>query len=223
MSDPNRAKTRWRPRLWVAAAVILAIGALGAWGAWNREGAHPDRIRREIEADVRSGRYGLAAASLARLRNPSSRDYILKARVATALSHPDEALADLAKIPNSDSAAPQARLLAGQIELRRDRIRLAEVSLLAALKLDPTLVQAHRQLVYIDGMLLRRRQLNEHFQALEQLTPMTFDDVFSWCLTRNTVWEPHERVEDLRRFVAADPADRWSRDSPRRPRWNKTG
>ena len=31
------------------------------------------------------------------------------------------------------------------------------------------------------------------------------------CLTRNTVWEPHERVGVLRRFVAADPDDRWSR------------
>jgi predicted Zn-dependent protease len=60
-------------------------------------------------------------------------------------------------------------------------------------------------------MLLRRRQLNEHFQALARLAPMTFGDVFSWCLTRNTVWEPHERAEDLRRFVAADPDDRWSR------------
>ncbi len=95
--------------------------------------------------------------------------------------------------------------------MRRDRLHRAEEALRAALALDPTLVQAHRQLVYIDGMLLRRRQLNEHFQALARLAPMTFDDVFSWCLTRNTVWEPHERLEDLRRFVAADPDDRASR------------
>jgi predicted Zn-dependent protease len=40
---------------------------------------------------------------------------------------------------------------------------------------------------------------------------MTFDNVFHWCLTRTTVWEPHERAEDLRKFVAADPDDRWSR------------
>ena len=46
-------------------------------------------------------------------------------------------------------------------------------------QLDPTLVPAHRQLIYIDGMLLRRRELNEHFQALARLAPMTFDDVFS--------------------------------------------
>ncbi len=71
--------------------------------------------------------------------------------------------------------------------------------------------RAHRRLVYIDGLLLRRRELNEHFQALARLAPLTFDEVFSWCLTRNTVWGPHERARVLRRFVAADPDDRWSR------------
>jgi Flp pilus assembly protein TadD len=40
---------------------------------------------------------------------------------------------------------------------------------------------------------------------------MTFDELFSWCLTRNTVWEPFERAQVLRRFVAADLDDRWSR------------
>jgi tetratricopeptide (TPR) repeat protein len=209
MSEPNLAKTRWRPWLWVA--VIIAIGALGAWGAWKREGTDPDRIRQEVEINVRSGRYEHAAVSLAKLRNPSARDYLLKAQVAKALSHPDEALADLAKIPDSDPAAPQARLLAGQIELRRNRVRLAEEALLVALKLDPTLVQAHRELLYIYATLLRRRELNEHFRALDRLTPMTFDNVFHWCLTRTTVWEPHERAEDLKKYVAADPEDRWSR------------
>ena len=60
-------------------------------------------------------------------------------------------------------------------------------------------------------MLLRRRELNEHFRALQGLGPLTFDNVFHWCLVRSTVWEPHERAEDLRRFVAADPSDRASR------------
>jgi Flp pilus assembly protein TadD len=85
------------------------------------------------------------------------------------------------------------------------------MALQSALALDPTLVQAHRELVFIDGILLRRRELNEHFQALARLAPMTFDELFSWCLTRNTVWEPYERAQVLRRFVAADPEDRWSR------------
>jgi tetratricopeptide (TPR) repeat protein len=211
MADPIRTIRRSRSWRWVAAAMIVAVGALGAWGAWGRRGADPDRVRREAESDLQAGRYERAAASLAGLRDPIPRDTILKARAEKALGRPDAALADLAGVPDGDPAAPEARLLAGEIELRRDRIRRAEESLLAALALDPTLVPAHRQLVYIYGMLLRRREINAHFLALSRLTPMAFDNVFHWCMARNTVWEPHERAEDLRRFVAADPADRWSR------------
>ena len=95
--------------------------------------------------------------------------------------------------------------------MQRDRVRRAAAALSAALALDPTLVPAHRQLIFINGVLLRRRELNEHFQALARLAPMTFHEVFSWCLTRNNGWEPHERAGVLRRFVAADPDDGWSR------------
>jgi tetratricopeptide (TPR) repeat protein len=195
----------------LAAAVIVGLGALGAWGAWSRSGANPARIRQETEADLRAGRYEHAAAALARLRDLTPRDYLLKAQAAKALRRPDEALALLDEIPDDDPAAPGAHLLAGQIELQRDRVRRAAAALSAALELDPTLAQAHRQLIYIHGVLLRRRELNEHFRALARLAPLTYHEVFSWCLTRNTVWEPHERAEVLKRFVAADPDDRWSR------------
>ena len=45
--------------------------------------------------------------------------------------------------------AARARLLAGQAELRRSRVRHAEEWLIAATRLDPRLVQAHRELIYI--------------------------------------------------------------------------
>jgi len=41
--------------------------------------------------------------------------------------------------------------------------------------------------------------------------PLTFDNVFHWCLTRNTLWEPQELSEMMTRFLQADPDDRWSR------------
>jgi tetratricopeptide (TPR) repeat protein len=210
MAESQRPTTLWRPRRWVA-AVIVGTGALGAWGAWSQSGANPARIRQETEADLRAGRYEHAIVALAGLRNLTARDYILKAQAAKALRRPDQALAELARIPDDDLAAPEARLLAGQIELQRDRVGRAAAQLSAALALDPTLVQAHRQLIYIDGTLLHRPELNEHFQALERLTPLNFHELFSWCLTRNTVWEPHELAAVLRRFVAADPDDLWSR------------
>jgi tetratricopeptide (TPR) repeat protein len=211
MAGSNQPRTRSRPQRYLVAAVIVGAGALGAWGAWSRSGANPARIRQETEADLRAGRYEHAASALARLRNLTPRDHVLKAQAAKALRRPDQALAELARIPDDDPAAPRARLLAGQIELQRDRVHRAAAALSAALALDPTLVAAHRQLIYIDGILLRRPQLNEHFQALARLATLTFDELFTWCLTRNTVWEPHERAGILRRFVAADPDDAWSR------------
>src|SRR5262245_36069884 len=211
MASSNRPETRSRRWRWVAAAVIVGSGALGAWGACTRTGAGPEQIRQAAEADLRAGRYQQAGAALARIHDLTPRDYLLKAQVARGHRLPDQALAELARIPDDHPAAAGARLLAGQIELRRDRIRLATTALQAALALDSTLVQAHRELVFIDGILLRRRDLNEHFQALARLGPMTFGELFSWCLTRNTVWEPYERAQVLRRFVAADPDDRWSR------------
>jgi tetratricopeptide (TPR) repeat protein len=211
MASSNQPKTHSRRWRWVAAAVIVGSGALAAWGAWTRTGASPEQIRQAAEADLRAGRFKQAEAALHRIRDLTPHDYLLKAQVARGLRRPDLALAELAKIPDDHPAAARARLLAGQIELRRDRIRLATTALQSALALDPTLVQAHRELVFIDGILLRRRELNEHFQALARLAPMTFDELFSWCLTRNTVWEPYERAQVLRRFVATDPDDRWSR------------
>jgi tetratricopeptide (TPR) repeat protein len=211
MAKSNQPMTRLRPQRWVTAALIVGTVALGAWGAWSRSGADPERIRQETAADLQAGRYEHAAAALARLRDLTPRDYFLKAQVAKALRHPDQALADLARIPDDDPAAPQARLLAGQIELRRDRVRRAAAALSAAVALDPTLVQAHRTLIFINGILLRRRALDEHFRALALLAPMSFHEVFSWCLTRNTVWDPHECAPALKRFVAADPDDAWSR------------
>jgi tetratricopeptide (TPR) repeat protein len=211
MASSNQSKTRSRQWRCIAAAVVVGSGALGACWAWTRTGAGPDQIRQAAEADLRAGRYKQAGAALARIHDLTPRDYFLKAQVARGLRHPDQALAELAKIPDHHPAGPRARLLAGQIELRRDRIRLAKTALQAALALDSTLVQAHRELIFIDGILLRRREFNEHFQALARLAPMTFDELFSWCLARNIVWEPYERARVLRRFVAADPDDRWSR------------
>ncbi len=120
-------------------------------------------------------------------------------------------LAVLPRVPDDHSMASQARLMAGQIELRRDRVRIAEEWFLAALKLDSKLIQAHRELIYIYGMQLRRPELNAQFLALSALAPLTSDNVFHWCLLRNNSWDPGEAVATLVPYVAADPDDRWSR------------
>jgi tetratricopeptide (TPR) repeat protein len=207
---PSRRQVR-------AFATLAVIGLLGVAGAhhWlGRSAPDIDAIWAQAEADFMAGRLDrvqTALQRLGRLRTPSPLDFMLRAQYAAASKKPDEALAELAHLPDDHFMAPQARLLAGQIELRRDRVRFAEAFFQAALALNPKVVQARRELIYIYGMQLRRPESSAQFLALSGLVPLSFDNVFHWCLLRNNRWEPGEAIASLVRYVAADPLDRWSR------------
>ncbi|GAC1465706.1 MAG: hypothetical protein NVSMB9_05580 [Isosphaeraceae bacterium] len=214
-SDPTRVRPLLqRPWLW-AVASLLAL-AVGAWGILRKPVAivDPDRLWQQAEADFNARAYDRAEAALARLarlRSPTPHDWILRAQMAMLHDRDDEAIADLNHVPDQHQMAPQARLLAGQLELRRGRLRTAETWLLEAVRLDPNLVQPHRELIYLYGMQLRRHELNAQFHALARLAPLSFDNIFHWCLTRNTDWEPREIIREMRKYLVADPDDRWSR------------
>jgi tetratricopeptide (TPR) repeat protein len=180
---------------------------------WRR-GPSPEAIWAAAEADFRAGRWERAEVGLdrlARVRTPTVEDWILRGQVAMARGQIDEALADLARVPDNHRLAPQVRLKAGQLELRRERPRAAEHLLRQAVALDPTLVQAWRELIYIYGIQLRRAELGRAYEALARLVPLTYDDVFIWCLTRGVNWDPAEQVKTLSRYVETDPTDRDSR------------
>ena len=181
---PARAPGRW-PRgrsIWLV--VLAAIGvAAGTWAYryLRRPAVDIDALWAQAERDFVSRRYD---------------------RVDLAV---------LARVPDDHYLASRARLMAGQIELRRNRVRFAEKWFQAALKLDSKLIQAHRELIYIYSMQLRRPELNAQFLALSALAPLTSDNVFHWCLLRSNSWDPGEAVATLVPYVAADPDDRWSR------------
>ena len=204
-----------RRLFWPAGLILIGLaGGVWAYQGLKRPARDPDAIWRQAEADFVAGRLDRAGAALKRLgqlRKPSPLDQMLHAQLAAAHNALDEALACLADVPDDHYMAPRAQLLAGQIELRRDRARRAEVWFDSALKLDSGLVQAHRELIYIYGMQLRRRELSGEFLALSALAPLSSDNVFHWCLLRTGSWEPGEAVDVLRRYVAADPLDRPSR------------
>lgn len=189
---------------------------LGYWG-WHQtvpEATNLDLLWQQAEQDLSSGRFESVKAALKRLersRRPTPLDWFLRAQLAMARKEDDQALEYLTRVPDEHYMAAQARLIAGQTELRRNRVRLAEEWFRAALKLDPRLIQAHRELIYIYGMQLRRAELSAEFMALSRLTNLTFDNAFHWGLLRNNSWEPGTAVESLAGYVAADPLDRWSR------------
>ncbi len=202
---------RWT---WIAAIVGLVAVVAGGWLFKLRKVEDPDVVWREAEAYLKAERVDLAEAvanRLARLRAPTPLDNMLWAQIQIAHGRGDEAIERLMQVPDDYQAAAQARLLAGQVELRRHRARFAEHFFRKAIRLDPKLVTAHKELIYIFGFQLRRAELNGEFLALSQVTDLTFDNVFHWCLMRTALWEPSTALQELLLFVEADPEDRWSR------------
>ncbi|HWE36976.1 MAG TPA: tetratricopeptide repeat protein [Isosphaeraceae bacterium] len=202
-----------RRRRWVVPALV-AIGVGAAGLAWAFRPADPARLLAEAEASYRAGRNDEAEATLARLDRRGAigpEAAWLRAHVATARRRPGEALAALDHIPDGHPLAARAWLLRGQSERDLGRARRAEEALRHALRLDPTLVQARRELIFIDGLQLRRRDMLDQFRALADLIPLGPGDVLSWCLTRGDVWDPAEVQGRLETFVKNDPEDRRSR------------
>jgi tetratricopeptide (TPR) repeat protein len=174
----------------------------------------PEKIWNEARAAFEARDFGKAEAlmqKVGRLRAPTPADHMLRAQLLMASDRIDDALAELAAVPDDHRLAPQARLQAGQLELRRDRARVAEEHFRHAIRLQPSLCRAHSELIFILGYELRRRELSDEFRALSECEPLRFDQAFTWCLTRGVVWEPGEAAAKLARFVAADPDDRHAR------------
>ncbi len=193
--------------------MILAI-LPGLWYFGVRRAGDPDALWQAGEVDLSAGRIDLAEAAanrLSRLREPTPLDCMLRAQLDIAHGRAEEAVVGLMQVPDEHPMAAQAHLMAGQVELRRHRARFAEQYFRKALQLNPKLVQAHRELIYILGHQLRRTELNAEFLALSQLTELTFDNVFHWCLMRTALWEPSTALKELLLFVETDPGDHWSR------------
>ena len=80
-----------------------------------------------------------------------------------------------------------------------------------AVRIDPRLVQAHRELILIYGFQLRRSEMAGEFLVLSGLVNLGFGDLLHWGLCQGDYWEPDGAAQMLERCVAADRGDRWSR------------
>jgi tetratricopeptide (TPR) repeat protein len=195
----------------VLLAVLALVSAVAAWRTWSRP--DPDRVWQEAVADILAGRWVRARAGLRRLerlRVATPEDWLLRAQVSNAAGDDDAALAALGHVPEDHPLAAQAAFMAGRIERSHHWIRRAEAAYRQALARDPGLIPAHRELIYILGMQLRRRELDAEFKALARLTRLSHHDLYTWGLTHFIAWGPHT-AEDLDAFIRADPDDRYSR------------
>ena len=196
----------------VAALVFAALG--GACAFLARPERDPDRLRLSAGDDLRAGRLDRAESTMKRLfelRPATEDDWFTMAQLTMATGRTQEALDDLAHVPDSHPKAAQARLWEGQLELRRQRARAAEASLRRAIAINPGLVAARRELVYLYGVQRRCNELSAEFAALAEVAPMSFDQVSLWCRIGTAPWDPREVQPILAAFVQADPFDRASR------------
>jgi tetratricopeptide (TPR) repeat protein len=201
---------KWRSLGWVV-AIAIAIVAIAV--VWLRARVNPQGLWDEAQNALKSGDLATAQAKLAligRLRAPTEFDWSLRAQIAVANGRPDEALTALSHIAETDPLAAQALLLAGRIERQRNRIPAAEVKFRKALACDPGLIGAHKELIYILDLQLRRREVDAEFKALSRLTPLSHRELLAWALTHFSVWVV-DSVEQLEAFIQADPLDRYSR------------
>jgi tetratricopeptide (TPR) repeat protein len=201
----------------VAGTILLAIAIGWFWFIWPEisvPNKTADELAIEFDTALATRKFrqaGIVFRQFEKVAAPDDeRRTMNEARLNLALERNDRALELLNQIPESSKTAPMARRISGQVHLRAGRLVPAEKDFLTAIRLDPTEITAHRELIYIYGLQLRRKELRNIFEKLSRISPMRFQNVFHWCLTRGNDWEPQEIVDDMTKFLAADPSDKWS-------------
>ena len=109
------------------ALVAVAIAVPGSYFLWSGMRVSPDVVWANGEGELRAGRFEQAEQAVRRLewlRKPTPMDRMLRAQVALARGREDEGLAELSQVPDGHYMAAQARMMAGQVELRRHRAPL---------------------------------------------------------------------------------------------------
>ncbi|MDR3621424.1 MAG: tetratricopeptide repeat protein [Paludisphaera borealis] len=200
-----------RKRRWL---VLGTLAALLVFGFFLSRRPMADALYQRASAEYQAGRHGSArryVGVLSVLRRPTPFDRLLRGMLAASDQRLDEAFAELATIPDGHPLAPPARIVAGQAELRRGRIRDAETYFLDAVRLAPYALQARRELAYIYNIQHRQTEMDDQLEAFGELQTLNFAYVLLWSKTRTVGWSPKADMPTLRKYVDTDTDDRWSR------------
>lgn len=194
------------------------LGTIALWtmsGCDSQSGKTQDQLAQEFDIALASRDFSTGADLLRAYTAKAAPDDawlpVMKGRLDLAKGRESDGLAILEAIPENSPHYAIAMQMAGQVHLRAGRLVPAEKRFLAAIRADDRAIVPRRELIYIYGLQLRRRELREVFAGLARVSPLSFGNVFHWCLTRGNDWEPQEIIDDMTKFLAADPTDRWSR------------
>jgi len=209
----NASSPIFRKRLLAIASGVLAF--LTICGCDAQRGKSKDQLAQEFDIALVASDFARGTDILRAYEAKTTAEDpwlpVMKGRLELAGGRQAEALAILEAIPENSPHYALAMQMAGQVHLRAGRLVPAEKRFLAAIKADDKAIVPRRELICIYGLQLRRRELREVFAGLARVSPMSFGNVFHWCLTRGNDWEPQEIIDDMTKFLAADPTDRWSR------------
>jgi tetratricopeptide (TPR) repeat protein len=197
----------------LAAAILLGLGsvlvAVRGWGY-----SDPGALAAEIRLVLNQRQWSRAESlltQLARRRPPLTEEVLLRAELELGRGRVEQAVRLLTGIPTIDPLAATARLRAGQMEKSRDRARPMEALFLEALRLEPRLAPARRELIRLYALQARRADLNTQYHALAALEPLPYEDVLLWTASVEDIWINETIRTQLERYLAADPEDRRSR------------
>jgi predicted Zn-dependent protease len=211
MSGRARPVSGW---FFVLAVCVLLSGAVLVvyLFAYARRPLDARQLRQQAAAALKIEHYDVAAAALQKLPSKRPLDWVLQSKVNLAQHRPEEALADLSRIPDSDRLGALARYTEGVILLNDlHRALAAESSLRRAVALDPAAVPARQTLLFLYYTLSMKPEFGAQFAALEAMGQVIFDDVYHACVVNRGGTETEQIVERLSKFVKADPGDRRSR------------
>ncbi len=80
-----------------------------------------------------------------------------------------------------------------------------------AIALAPDSIQPRRELAYLYTIQRRWAECDAQFRALNRIVPMDYVLAFAWCQNDCDLWDPHEALKHLTKFIEIEPTDRFSR------------
>lgn len=200
--------------IWSALSVLAVSGLAWWWFASAGSAESIQTFRQQAQMLMQGHDLDAAQPIIERLnRGPgvTDEDRLLLGVLRQEQGRLDEADAALSPITDDSGQASLAWLARGQVERARSRMAVAERHFRRALEIDPDLIPARYELIYLYGMELRRPELHEQFREVARRRPLPFRDVFLWCLSRRVDWDPQGSYQELSRYLEADPDDRKAR------------
>lgn len=208
--------------LWCLACAVLLLAGMLWWGLSQRAGQRrAEQVRAEVAEllqraaqNLDTGRAAAARKNYESVLQLSPAEPVAVLFLAGYLQQegqPDEARAMLSRLgPLPDQLQATADFLRGGLELSADRAVAGEQLLLSAHRLNPGYAAPLRDLARLYALQMRSADQVRMLQLLEQIRPLTREELALRLLAGRPVTETAQAAAQLRRCLATDPADHGS-------------